>query len=262
MGPIFLPFALIAYFVGVVFAFVDTAKRSKTARAVSTTSLVVAWVLHLAAVVHLAILRGHFPLSNMPEYLLVLGWIVLTLHLLVWFRWRVVAASLVLPPLAALMAMPALWFPGQAGEVALGHQHSLFIFHTTAATLGMAALCVAFAMSLIYLVQDGALKSKRVPRVLARLPSLEACDRIGYLAILWGFPLLTLGVATGLLWSRDVHDRFFAGGAKQYFPLLAWVVFAALLYARVVRGMGARRSAYITIAGFTLGLLTVLGMTI
>ena len=38
-------------------------------------------------------------------------------------------------------------------------------------------------------------------------------------------------------------------------------VLAVLVYARLVRGLRGRKSAYLTIAGFALGLLTVLGMS-
>ena len=261
MGPLLVPATLLAYFVGVFLAVVGTVNRSGSVRIGSTVSLALAWALHLVVIVHQARATGHFPLSNLIEYLLVLGWVVLTLYLLVSFRWHVLAAGLVLPPIAALMTVPALWLPNRRTAAPYPGREFLFIFHTTVATAGMAALCLAFAMSLIYLVQDRALKSKRAPRLLARLPSLESCDRIGHVAILWGFPLLSLGIATGSVWSLDTYGRIWAGGAKQTFPILAWIVFAILLYARMVRGLGGRRSAYLTIAGFALGLLTVLGMS-
>jgi ABC-type uncharacterized transport system permease subunit len=44
--------------------------------------------------------------------------------------------------------------------------------------------------------------------------------------------------------------------------LLAWAVFAGLLLARGALGFRGRKSAYLTIAGFTLGLMTVVGMTL
>jgi ABC-type uncharacterized transport system permease subunit len=159
------------------------------------------------------------------------------------------------------MAIAAFVTPSPRIVLPDEHQQAWFVVHTTLATLGMAGLCVAFGMSLIYLLQDSALKSKRALRVLEILPSLEVCDRIGYHALLWGFPLLTLGIATGAFWSASVHDRFWTGGAKQTFPVLAWIVFAALLYFRLAKGFRGRKSAYVTIAGFALGLLTLLGMT-
>ena len=261
MSPLLLPATLFFYFVGVFLVVVGTVNRAETVKRASTAALGLAWACHIATIVHHARATGHFHLSTNIEYLLVLGWVVLTLYLFVWLRWRVIAAGFVLPPLATVMAVPALWLPTRHGEAPYPGKQLLFVFHTTIATLGMAALCVAFAMSLIYLLQDRALKSKRGPRLLSRLPSLASADRIGHIAILWGFPLLTLGIATGGLWSLDTHGRVWVGGAKQTFPILAWIVFAVLLYGRLVRGLGGRRSAYLAITGFALGLLTVLGMT-
>lgn len=262
MGPLLAPATLVAYIVGIFLVVVATYRKSDTVRTASTAVFVLAWGLHLATIAHQGWAVGRFPLGNAGEFLLALGWIVLTLHLLVTFRWNVAAAGVVLPPLAALMTLPALWLPARRASPEYEGQQFLFVFHTTTATVGIAALAVAFAMSLIYLAQDRALKSKRAPALLRRLPSLATCDRIGLLAVLWGFPLLTLGIATGSVWSFDHHGRPWVGGAKTAFPLLAWVVFAALLYARLVRGIGGRKSAWITIAGFGLGLLTILGIAL
>jgi ABC-type uncharacterized transport system permease subunit len=176
-------------------------------------------------------------------------------------RSRITQLALILPPLAAVMAFVALLIPARGVELPAAQQKGWFGFHVGISVLGMGALCLAFAMALIYLAQDRALKAKRAPKVLERLPSLAACDRIGYHAVLWGFPLLTVGIATGqvVLWAK--YGTLWMGGAKQIFPILAWVVLAVLLYARLVRGFRGRKSAYLTIAGFALGLLTVLGMS-
>lgn len=261
LSALLLPAALFWYFVGVFLVVVGTVNRAETLKTSSTFALTIAWACHIAAIVQHGREVGHFPLSNNIEYLLVLGWVVLTLYLLVWLRFKVIAAGFVLPPLAAFMSVPALWLPTRHGEAPYPGKQLLFVFHTTVATLGMAALCVAFAMSLIFLLQDRAIKSKRTPRLLSRLPSLNSSERIGHVAILWGFPMLTLGIATGSLWSLDTYGSVWVGGAKQTFPILAWIVFAIVLYGRLARGFGGRKSAYLTIAGFALGLLTVLGMS-
>ena len=262
MGLLLLPFALIAYFGAIFLSLVGTLTRSIAARRAEIALLSLAWVLHLAAIVREARLVGSFPLTNSAEYLLVLGWAVLTLHLALWFRQRVEVAGLILPPLAALMSLSALLLQARSiPPVPAAHQRGWFLFHTSLATLGTAALCVAFAMSLIYLFQDRALKNKRTLKVLERLPTLEACDRIGFHALLWGFPLLTLGIVTGLVWNWHLHGVLLGNnGPKELFGLLAWAVFALLLYARLARGFRGRRSAYMTIAGFALALLVVLGM--
>jgi len=136
-----------------------------------------------------------------------------------------------------------------------------FVFHTTVSTLGMAFLSVAFAMSLIYLVQDRVLKSKKAFKLLERLPSLQKADDIGVRSLTVGFVLLTLGIGTGLIINSEVHERLMVLGPKQIFPILAWLVFASILVFRPMLGFRGRKSAYLTIAGFALGLATVIGMT-
>ena len=260
MERVLLTLTIFLYLLGISLSVVGTVRRRAIAHRLSIAFLIPAALLHLAALVRLGITRGRFPLSNTAEFLLVLAWVVLTLYLLVWMRWKIHAAGLVLPPLAALMVAVAIGVvPGAQQPIAYGSQ-GWFIFHTAVSTIGLAALGVAFAMSVIYLIQDHALKAKWSMRVLERLPSLEACDQVTHQAILWGFPLLTLGILTGVAWNFVEHNRFWAVRAKETFPLLAWLLFAALLYARSVRGFRGRRSAYLTILGFTLGLLTVLGM--
>jgi hypothetical protein len=88
-----------------------------------------------------------------------------------------------------------------------------FVFHTSIATAGVAALAVSFAMSLLFLVKERALKTKRSLRVLEMLPTLEALDRLGFQALLYGFPLLTLARIIHELRASVTSRRFFASAA-------------------------------------------------
>jgi ABC-type transport system involved in cytochrome c biogenesis permease subunit len=235
--------------------------RSRTSLSrIAALVLLGAWAGELAALIVLGVAASAFPLRTGPEYLLGLGWFVLTLHLMLWFRSQVRAAALVLPPVAALMVLAAfLMSVGAAEQHPLGTQ-SWFVFHTAIATAGVAALSVSFAMSLLFLVKESALKARRSLRVLEKLPSLAALDRMGFQALLYGFPLLTLGIATGMVYSAAVHDRLWIWGVKEVFPLIAWAVFAGILWLRFARGVQGRRSAILAIAGFAFALLTFVGM--
>jgi ABC-type uncharacterized transport system permease subunit len=260
VGLVLLPAALIAYFVGIFACLVGTWTRSRRALGAAAGAYGVAWALHLGAIARVGWLEGRFPLSTLEEYLLVLGWMVLTLHLAVWLRYRVDAAGLILPPLAAGLALAALLLPGSPQAVSESHRQVWFVVHTTLATLGTAALGLSCAMSVIYLLQDRALKAKSRLRALDRLPSLESCDRIGTVALMWGFPVLTLGICMGLVGSWLLHRELWSQGTKEAFSLLAWAVFGGVFVARLARGFRGRRSAWLTIAGFGLALGVVLGM--
>ena len=257
----FLALALLFYTTGVLFSFFGTTRDSARLHRLSAGVLTAAWAFHLLAIVRRGWVIGGVPLANTAEFLLVLGWVVLTFHLLVWFRWRVDIAGLVLPPLAQLMVIASIGLvPSSSAPEPYSATPWWFVVHTGASTLGLAALGVAFAMSLIFLVQDRALKSKSSFRLLERLPSLETCDRIGQDAILWGFPLLTLGIVTGFVRTMAVYGKLWIASPKQIFPLVAWVLFAMLIYSRLARGIRGRKSAYVTIAAFLIGLLTIVGI--
>jgi ABC-type transport system involved in cytochrome c biogenesis permease subunit len=260
MARVVLTTALALHIAGVGLAALGELRNRASLSRVAAFVLLLAWVGELAAMVVLGVAASAFPLRTGPEYLLGLGWFVLTLHLALWFRSQVRAAALVLPPVAGLMVLVAyLMSAGATGANALGTP-GWFVFHTAIATAGVAALSVSFAMSVLFLVKEHALKAKRSLRVLERLPTLEALDRIGFQALLYGFPLLTLGIATGMVYSAAVHDRLWIWGVKEVFPVIAWAVFAGILWLRFARGVQGRRSAILAIAGFAFALLTFVGM--
>lgn len=262
MGNPLFPLALVAYTAGICLSILGTVKRSGAARTAATVSYILASVLHFAGLVWYSSRVQHFPVSNVAEFLLTLGWMVSILYLIAVLRWKIHIAGLVLPPLAFVMTVAAMvWLPSTASEGPLLQKVDVLLFHTTLAALGMAAFFVAAAMSLIYVLQDHALKTKQSIKWLDRLPPLDRADRAGLEAMLWGFPLFTLGILSGMGMSMATHKQIWIGGAKGVFPVLAWLIFAGVLTARMTRGFRGRKAAYLTIAGFVLGLLTIVGIS-
>lgn len=257
----FLTIALVGYIVSIVLAAIATLYHSSSSQRGASVLFVLTWVVQLAAVVQEGIATGGVPLSNLAQYLLVFSWIVLSIHLWVWFKLKIYVAGLVLAPLAAAAAFASLQLHSEAVHRSASPP-ALFLFHTTVSTLGMAFLGLTCAMSVLYLVQDRALKSKKALALLKRLPSLQKCDEVGFRSLVVGFVLLTLGIATGLVVNTEVYEKLWVWGAKSTFPLLAWVLFAIILVARTALGFRGRKSAYLTITGFALGCLTVIGMTL
>ena len=256
-----LPAALAGYVLGVVLAAVGTVQRSRLANRTASFVFALTWLVHSVAIVRIGIEASRIPLTNGFEYLVVFGWAVAGLYLYIAFRHQVAVTGLVLPPLAALAIVGALAVSHPIVKDADG-PGAWFLFHTSISTLGMAILGVAFGMAVLYLAQDHALKSRSTPGLLQRLPALEECDHIGLQALIVGFVLFTLGIGTGIVINTGRHSELLSGGAKQIFPLLAWVVFLVVLLARTWLGYRGRKSALLTITGFLLGLATVVGMTL
>jgi ABC-type uncharacterized transport system permease subunit len=256
------PLALVAYTAGIVLSILGTIKRSRAARTGSLVADLVAWCLHLAALATYSLRAGHLPLANLWEFLLTLAWLVAGLHLLASIRWKIHATGLILPPLAFVMTVAAMVRIPAASDAAepMLQKVDILLFHTTLATLGMAMFFVAAAMSLLYVIQERAIKTKKKLKLLDRLPPLDRADRAGLEAMIWGFPLFTLGIVTGMALSAAEYHRVLLFQAKQVFPLIAWAIFGAVLLARLARGFRGRRAAYLTMTGFVLGLLTIVGI--
>ena len=262
MTAVILPIALIAYIVGILLATLSTIYQFRAARVGASVVFVVGWVAHLATVVDRGLSTGRFPLSSGPEYLLFLGLAVMTLHLLISLVWRVHIVGVVLPPLSAMTGFAAMALLPDGAPQASQTPRGLFLFHTTVSTLGMAMLIVALAMSILYVFQDRTLKSQGKLSLLGRLPPLDRCDHIGVQALAIGFVLFSLGILAGVVINTSVYGRFWEPGIKQTLPLLSWIIFAAVLFARFTLGFRGRKSAYLTITGVMLGLLTIVGMTL
>jgi ABC-type uncharacterized transport system permease subunit len=260
MTAMLLSAALVCYIVGIFLAALGTFQRADLARRAASPLFAMAWLVHLGAVIARGLATQRFPLASVAEYLLFLGLAVMTLHLLVSWGRGVHVAGLVLPPVAAAAGFAALALLGTHAAAPVERSHGWFLFHTTVSTLGMATLVVALAMSSIYLIQDRMLKSRRPLKILDRLPSLDRCDQVGFQALVLGFVLLSVGIGAGVVVNASRYQRLWVPGLKQTAPLLAWLVFAGVLGARFKLGFRGRKSAYLTIAGVMLGLLTVVGM--
>jgi ABC-type uncharacterized transport system permease subunit len=92
----------------------------------------------------------------------------------------------------------------------------------------------------------------------AKLPSLDALDRWTHRLLVAGFPLLSFGVVTGAVFSRELSGLGNAALARSLLGYATWLVLAAVLMARRVAGVRGRRAAYGTLAGVVCILLVVL----
>ena len=135
----------------------------------------------------------------------------------------------------------------------------LLVLHVTANVLGVGLFLVAGTSGLLYLFQEGRLRHKRAGGMGSRLPSLDALDRVTHRLLLGGFPLLTFGVVTGAIFSRQLEAL---SGVALARTLLG---FRHLVRARGgcsccggSSGVRGRRAAYGTVAGVVCLLLIVL----
>ena len=153
-------------------------------------------------------------------------------------------------PLAVLMTLAAFAVGRDSSDIPPGLETFWLPLHVTLAFLGNAVFGLAFAVSVIYLLQERHLKHKKMTALMKRFPSLESLDRLNYSLLVWGFPLMTLGILTGSLWAGIHWGDYWSWDPRQISSAIAWLFYGALLHGRITAGLRGRRAALLTMVGF------------
>lgn len=250
-------YAAAAWFFGTHVARTDdsAARRGQIWLALGFCAHTLSILVHLAAV-------GLLPVVSFGEGLSFFAWLIVGSFLVLGRGGRLSAIGVVVGPLAATMVAGAVYFFGEPAPIPPEMRSAWLPIHVTLAFLGNAVFGVAFAVSLVYLFQEGRLKSRRGAWLLRRLPSLEQLDRVNYRCLVWGFPLLTLGIITGGVWAANTWGHFWSGEAREILSLVTWLVYAGLLQFRLMGGLRGRRAATLTIVGFTLVLVSYVSISL
>ena len=212
--------------------------------------LLAGFILHSAALA-VQISQNGFPaVTEMHEALSVYSWTIVGVYLLVQLKYRLTILGCFVAPLAFLMTLSGIAFGAGAGELPPGLNTYWLPVHVTLAFLGNAVFALAFAVSLMYLLQESRLKSKKTAALHKNWPSLERLDRLNYIFLVWGFPLMTLGIITGILWAHIQWGDYWTSDARLISSALVWLLYGALLQGRMTSGWRGRRAAFLTIVGF------------
>jgi ABC-type uncharacterized transport system permease subunit len=215
---------------------------------------------HLAHLILVGISLGGLPLRDYRDVLSLLIAAAVIVYLIAFLRTRFEVLAVVFLPLILILIFISNLLPNDVLPVSRDLEKLLMSFHIFIAVLGASALFLTFAASVLYLVQERGLKEKRPARFGASLPSLERCDSIGQWSLMWGFPLLTLTIVTGGIWSANFRSRYWLWEGKETFALLAWMILGLIITARLLRGWRGRKAAYLTIIAFAALILRMIGV--
>ncbi|VAW90326.1 Inner membrane protein YpjD [hydrothermal vent metagenome] len=130
-------------------------------------------------------------------------------------------------------------------------------FHILISILAYSTLTVAAIQSLIILVQDRHLRSRQPGGLIRALPPLQTMETLLFQIIAIGFTLHTIALATGLLFIENMFAQHLVH--KTILSVIAWSVFATLLWGRHYHGWRGRTAIRWTLSGFALLFLAYFG---
>ena len=212
------------------------------------------WLLGATLVLHLAMIgnfciEGLHPLMDASGALNLMAVFLSIGYLLTLLRWRLGAAGALIVPLAFALFLSGKLTP--RGSLAPGEALAkrLGEVHLTLVALGVSAFALAAAVSLLYMLQESALRSNRLGALYHRTPSLTTLDDVGRRLTYVGFPIFTLAVLTGVLWMMRLsqHPSF---RLEYAISGVIWLIFGSLIVGRKTVGMRGRRAAALTLVGF------------
>lgn len=208
----------------------------------------VAWLDKLSLIIMQA------PLSNRYESLVFFAWSLPAVGLIAFRKNLQGWLGAVVSMLACLLLAYASFGGADANIRPLmpALKSNWLLIHVMTAFLGYASFTVAFGAALLYLVQE------KVPR--PSLPALPLLDRLLYRATMLGFLLLTFGILTGAVWAETAWGRYWSWDPKETWSLITWLIYAALLHARLLKGWHGKRIAWLAVLGFLAVIFTYLGV--
>ena len=215
---------------------------------------------HLLSTIHLAVKVGHLPLTNMQESLSFFSLATVTGFLFFNRRYQVTTLGSFVTPIALLLFGVSAVLHGEVRPLPPVLQSNWFWIHALLAFISYAAFTIAAGVAVMYLIQRYFLKTRHFGGLFQKLPPLETMDEISYRCLTVGFPLLSIAIISGSIWSEKAMGSYWIWDPKQTWSLITWLIYAALLHGRLVIGWRGKRAAILSIIGFTVLLVTFIGM--
>ncbi len=78
--------------------------------------------------------------------------------------------------------------------------------------------------------------------------------------ILFGFLWLSVGIITGSIWANSAWGTYWSWDPKETWSFITWLIYAALLHARTMKGWKGERVAWLSMIGFGCVLFTYFGV--
>jgi len=213
-------------------------------------------VLHTSLLARAMFSNGEMYMS-VGTALSTIVWLSVLIYWLGNFFYRLEGVHALVIPVAAIgVLMPALL---PAVKPLPNASMPFFRLHLVISMLAYSFFTIASLHVLLMAVLEKRLHAGTLPPLLRGLPPLLAMERLLFRIIAAGFILLTLSLASGMIFSEELFGKPLQVSHKVIFGILAWLIFGTLLLGRLRWGWRGRTAQRWTLAGFLVLLLAYIG---
>lgn len=223
---------------------------------IGTSLTVLGFLMHLAGTVLRGVAADRVPWSNMWEFAMTGTLLIMAVYLGVLF-WRDLRfLGTFMTGLVVVLLGASSTFYVEIVPLMDPLKSVWLVIHVFVASLGTAFLALAFALSVLQLLQ--ARRERRAVAAdgapsrsfLRTLPSAEALEGLAYRLAIIGFIFWTFTLIAGSIWAQDAWGRYWGFDVKEVWTFIIWVLYAGYIHARATRGWRGTRSAWLAIVGF------------
>jgi ABC-type transport system involved in cytochrome c biogenesis permease subunit len=195
---------------------------------------------------------------NTPETLSTCAWLLVIVYAYLELTTNDRAlGALVVPIVAVLHVFASVEFGQAEISVHLLSRSRWFETHVFSNILAYTAFSISWVSSMMYVFLLGEIQTKHLGFFYKRLPPLQTLDQINGRAASFGLVFLTLGLFASAMWAYRALGRPWVWDEPAFAgAIIAWVIYASHLCARVAAGWRGKRAAFLSIVGFTLVLFT------
>src|SRR6188472_963050 len=244
--------ALLAYG-DAALAYLSDARHPGRAGRAATWGVRIGWLVQTALLGVQAARSDAFPWSTWAGSLNLFVWLVVGAYLIWGCRPRFRLLGLGVMPLAAALFVVARLGGGIRAGSASDYGNLFLVLHVGLVLAAFAGFTLAAGLAGLYLWQESRLKRRAADILRLRLPPLASLERLTWRTIAVSLPLLTLGLAAGIIRQRRDGGSL---DALEVVTLLTWLVYSAFLVSRP----SGRRAAYLALGGFALVIVVRLAL--
>jgi ABC-type uncharacterized transport system permease subunit len=248
MSVVWLRVAAILYSLGLLHALLTVLhRRRERVFQVGLGAFYTGVVLHAVSIVEHFVGAQTFPANDFYESMSVCALVVALLFLAVYWRYHYESLAVFIFPLVFIMTLVAELGSPVAQWSSPQVRDAWLLVHVVLVLVGYAALGLTAVTSLMYLVRERQLKTKKTGG-FNRLPPLGTLDSLMARALSIGFVFITLAVIAGSTWASIESGTRWIRDPRIVISLLTWALYLLIVFARSTAGWRGRKAAIMVLA--------------
>lgn len=218
---------------------------------IGTSLLVLAVLLHIAAVLTRALSVMRVPWGNMMEYVLTATAITVVVFLIVNVKKDIrYLGTIVAGGVLLCLGLAITVFYTPAAKLIPALDSYWIAIHVPIAILSTSLLYISAILAVFQILKNAhETKDPKWLRFMRRMPSSIDLERFSYTIAAVGFITWTFTLIAGAIWAEVAWSRYWGWDSKEIWTFVVWVIYAAYLHARATRGWGPTRVAVLNLVG-------------